>query len=97
MMTTFNETRRVLQRQGGSRNQLTALERDHTVGTARKIQIMSDVDGGELAGAMQLIQKAHDHLTRTEIEVASGFVGEQYFRIAHQGSCQHHPLLLPAG
>ena len=68
MMTTFNETRRVLQRQGSSWNQLTALERDHTVGAARKIQIMSDVNRGEPAGAVQLVQKAHDHLARAEIE-----------------------------
>src|SRR5256885_3921701 len=96
MMTTFNETRRVLQGQRRSWNQLTALERDNTVGAPRKIQIMSDVNRGEPPGTMQLIQKAHDHLACTEIEVAGGFVGEQYFRITHQGACQNHSLLLSA-
>src|ERR1700688_450253 len=97
MMTTFNKTRRVLQREGSCWNQLTPFQRHDAVGAARKIQIMSDVNRGEPPGAMQLVQKAHDHLAGTEIEVAGGFVSEQYFRIAHQGACQNHPLLLPAG
>src|SRR5579859_831909 len=96
MMTTFDKTRRVLQQQGSSWNQLTALERDNTVRAARKIQVMSDVNRSEAPGAMQLVQKAHNHLARAKIEVARGFVGQQYFRIAHQGACQNHPLLLSA-
>src|ERR1700692_3191042 len=96
MMTTFKKTRRVLQRQEVRWNQLTPLQRHDTVRAARKIQIMSDVNGGDPPGAMQLVEQTHDHLAGTEIEVACRFVSEQYFRIAHQGACQNHPLLFTA-
>src|SRR5258706_15098133 len=80
----------------GSWNQLTLRERDDAVRPAGEIQIMSHMNRGKTARAMQVIQKIHDHFTTPKIEAAGGFVGQQNTGIAGQRPGQNDALLLAA-
>jgi len=57
------------------RDQLPSFERDNTVRTMRKVQIVSDVNGSQAAGSMQFVQQIHDHFAGFKVKAASGFVG----------------------
>ena len=75
---------------------MAAFQSEGPVRAAREIQIMRDVQRGQLPGPMQILEQIHDHLAGPEIEIAGGFVGQQDAGIAHQRAGQYHSLLLSA-
>lgn len=75
---------------------MAALQREGAVRAAREIQIVRDVQGGQLPGAMQILEQVHDHFAGPEIEIASGFVGQKDARVADQRASQYDSLLLSA-
>jgi len=75
---------------------VAALQRKSTVRAAREIQVVSDVQRGQLPGPMQILQQVHDHLAGPEIEIASGFVGQKDAGVSDQRAGQYDSLLFSA-
>ena len=75
---------------------MAAFQRERAVRAAREIQIVCDVQGGQLPGPMQILEQIHDHFAGPEIEIASGFIGQENARVADQRAGQYDSLLLPA-
>ena len=72
------------------------LQRDGPVGATRKIQIVSDVNRGEPARLVQLVEQTHNHFSCPVIEAAGGLVGQEHAGVAGEGSGQNHALLFAA-
>src|SRR5579884_2575660 len=70
------------------------LERKNTVRAAGKVEIVSDVNRGKPASAMQILQQAHDHFAGPEVQVAGGLVSQQNFGVTDQGARENDALLL---
>ena len=49
------------------------------------------------AAAVELLQQRHHLQAGARIERTGGFVRQDQHRIVHQGTCDGHALLLPAG
>ena len=74
---------------------MAAFQSERPVRAAREIQIVRDVQGGQLPGPMQILEQVHDHLAGPEIEIARGFVSQEDTGIADQRAGQHDSLLFP--
>jgi hypothetical protein len=75
---------------------VTAFQGQGPVRAAREIQIVGDVQGGQLPGPMQILEQVHDHLAGPEVEIARGLVDQKNARVADQRASQYHSLLFSA-
>jgi hypothetical protein len=75
---------------------VAAFQREGAIRAAREIQIVGDVKRSQLPGPMQILEQIHDHLAGPEVEIASGFVGQEHARVANQRAGQDDSLLLSA-
>src|SRR5437660_9754370 len=81
----------------GRRYQMTALKREHPIRTPCEVQIVSYMNRSKIARAVQVLNKAHDHIARLVIEAAGRLIRQEDFWIADEGACQNHPLLFASG
>jgi hypothetical protein len=58
---------------------------------------MSYMNRRKIAGTMEVLDQAHDHVAGAVIEASSRLVGQQNLGISDQGTGQHDSLLFPTG
>src|SRR4029077_2405231 len=75
---------------------LAVMQLDAAIGQAGNNRIVGDHhDGASLA--VQFAQQAQDNLFVDRVQVPSGLVGQNDFRIVDQGASDVNPLLLSSG
>ena len=67
------------------------------LGVGGDVGFMRDHQDGDAALAVHAGQQFHDLVAALRIEIAGRLVGEQHFRIGHDGARNGDALLLPAG
>ena len=76
---------------------MTLREREDTIGAAREIEIVRNVDRRELARSVNAVKQIHHGFACSLVKTASGFVGEEYAGVSNQGSSEDDALLLATG
>src|SRR6056297_772730 len=75
----------------------TVSEEDDAVGVRRGDRVVGDHHDRLAEAVDRITQEGQDLAAGAAVEIAGRFVPEDDVRLAHQGSCDGHPLLLTAG